>query len=241
MSFLKSLFSNSDHTPGKGTSELEKIKLINLARCCICFENYSPKERAPICLPCGHTFCLVCVGTLTYGNLVCCCICRKVQLFGPHGLGKNIQLLDILESLGLVDADSKGNDKQESLSTFPENVLEAVDDQQLLMFFEFCFKFVKKYYERKHEALLDELANANADEGHNEDDLLDKAVHANQLLFARKLLCRSLDTALARFNECLQITKPQAQDDDFIEEYLAVMDEENDPFGIESAIRLNHG
>uniref|UniRef100_A0AC34FYG7 RING-type domain-containing protein n=1 Tax=Panagrolaimus sp. ES5 TaxID=591445 RepID=A0AC34FYG7_9BILA len=68
-------------------------KLKQLARCCICFDNYSLNARAPICVPCGHSFCAVCIRKLIWGNLVCCCICRKVTFFGPTDLGKNIQLL----------------------------------------------------------------------------------------------------------------------------------------------------
>uniref|UniRef100_A0AC35GAA2 RING-type domain-containing protein n=1 Tax=Panagrolaimus sp. PS1159 TaxID=55785 RepID=A0AC35GAA2_9BILA len=118
---------------------LDDHKLKQLARCCICFENYSLNTRAPVCGPCGHSFCTVCIRKLIHGNLVCCCICRKVTFFGPKELGKNIQLLDILEHLGLLDPDEEVATQNSSSSNFPENVIEAVEDKDLVKFFDFCF------------------------------------------------------------------------------------------------------
>jgi hypothetical protein len=230
----------SRSTAIKKIDKLDDHKLKQLARCCICFENYSLRTRAPICGPCGHTFCTVCIRKLIYGNLFCCCCCRKVTFFGPKELGKNIQLLDILEHLGLLDPDERGAVVQfASSSNFPENVIEAVEDNDLVKFFDFCFTFVKKFYENKQENLVTNLAMVNP-EGHQEI-----IQHANEMYFARSRLGESFDTALARFNECLQTMNSHSFDRDAsifdfdyggVDDYIPYMEDNyNDPFGLESA------
>lgn len=218
----------------------EDLKLKQLARCCICFENYSLNTCAPVCGPCGHSFCTVCVRKLIFGNLICCCICRKVTFFGPKELGKNIQLLDILESLGLLDPDDKKTAHVAFSSTFPENVIEGVEDKDLVKFFEFCFDFVKKFYENKQETLITHIAMVTA-EGHQEITR-----RANEMFFARTRLGDSLDKTLLRFNECLQTMNDQSQSTENarqqlfnyggVDEFIPAMEDNyDDPFGLESA------
>uniref|UniRef100_A0A914QCB0 RING-type domain-containing protein n=1 Tax=Panagrolaimus davidi TaxID=227884 RepID=A0A914QCB0_9BILA len=195
--------------------------------------NYSLNTRAPVCGPCGHSFCTVCIRKLIHGNLVCCCICRKVTFFGPKELGKNIQLL------GLLDPDERVETQYASSSNFPENVIEAVEDKDLVKFFDFCFTFVKKFYENKQENLVTNLAMVNPD-GHQEI-----VQHADEMFFARSRLGDSLDQALARFNECLQTMNSHTIDRDTqflnfdyggVDDYVPFMEDNyNDPFGIESA------
>jgi hypothetical protein len=226
-------------TAVKIIDKLDDHKLKQLARCCICFENYSFNTRAPVCAPCGHSFCTVCIRKLIHGNLICCCICRKVTFFGPKELGKNIQLLDILEYLGLLDPDERVETQYASSSNFPENVIEAVEDKDLVKFFDFCFTFVKKFYENKQENLVTNLAMVNPD-GHQEI-----VQHADEMFFARSRLGDSLDQALARFNECLQTMNSHTIDRDTqflnfdyggVDDYVPFMEDNyNDPFGIESA------
>uniref|UniRef100_A0AC35GGB9 RING-type domain-containing protein n=1 Tax=Panagrolaimus sp. PS1159 TaxID=55785 RepID=A0AC35GGB9_9BILA len=181
-------FFNNTQKPLPRSTSVKKIdipddhKLKKLARCCICFENYSLTTRAPICGPCGHSFCTVCIRTLIYGNLFCCCCCRKVTLFGPKELGKNIQLLDILEHLGLLDPDERVVIQYASSSNFPENVIEAVDGKDLHFDYLLLLDRVSPY-----EELSEQM-------GYN----------ANQMLFACHRLSNSLDKAIASFNECLQ-------------------------------------
>uniref|UniRef100_A0AC35F4B5 RING-type domain-containing protein n=1 Tax=Panagrolaimus sp. PS1159 TaxID=55785 RepID=A0AC35F4B5_9BILA len=224
----------------KKIDKLDDHKLKELARCCICFENYSLNTRAPICAPCGHCFCAVCIRKLIHGNLVCCCICRKVTFFSSKELGKNIQLLDIIEQLGLLDPDERVDTQYTNSSNFPENIIEAVEDKDLVKFFDFCFTFVKKFYENKQENLVTNLAMVNP-EGHQ--GTLQQ--HANEMFFARSRLGDSFDKALARFNECLQTMNSHSIDRDAqilnydyggVDDYIPFMeDNDNDPFGLESA------
>jgi hypothetical protein len=236
--------TSSQNAQKKDTDE----KMIKLSRCCICFENYSSNTRAPICVPCGHSFCNVCVQKLCYGNLVCCCICRKVTFFGPKDLGKNIQLLDILEHLDLLDPDETPVPQARSSTAFPENAMEGIDGKDLIKYLEFCFNFIKKFYEHQQDNLVTQLAILHEDSQHQIID------HANRVFVARTRLSESFDSAISRFNEvCRQLDSFENQRPSFAApapvenqrlgyitptpvEYMPVFDDnEHDPFGLESA------
>jgi ElaB/YqjD/DUF883 family membrane-anchored ribosome-binding protein len=210
-------------------------KLKELTRCCICFENYSQSTRAPICVPCGHSFCKVCVQKLCFGNLTCCCICRKVSFFGPKKLGKNIQLLDLLGSLNLLDPDERPT-YQPASTSFPENAMEGIEEKELAKFLEFCFSFIKKFYENKQENLVTSLAMVH------EDSYQDIVEHANRMHFARKRLNETLDSVISRFNECCRTMESFSNERPRMITpiygavgYIPVFDDDNDPFGLESA------
>ena len=62
--------------------------------CALCFERYNDKERLPICLDCGHTFCK---GCLIRGNIVACPTCRATMTKPVSQLRPNYGVLDALQ------------------------------------------------------------------------------------------------------------------------------------------------
>ena len=63
--------------------------------CALCFERYNDKERLPICLDCGHTFCK---GCLIRGNIVACPTCRATMTKPvSQRLRPNYVVLDALQ------------------------------------------------------------------------------------------------------------------------------------------------
>ena len=59
--------------------------------CALCFERYNDKERLPIGLDCGHTFCN---GCLIRGNIVACPTCRTTMTKPVSQLRPNYGVLD---------------------------------------------------------------------------------------------------------------------------------------------------
>jgi uncharacterized protein YbaR (Trm112 family) len=64
--------------------------------CPICYDTFNDKDKIPRILPCGHTFCQVCLLDLRTSNILTCPTCRK--FFSPEvkSLIKNFTILDYI-------------------------------------------------------------------------------------------------------------------------------------------------
>ena len=65
--------------------------------CALCFERYNDRERVPISLDCGHTFCKAC---LIRGKIVACPTCRATVTKPVSQLRPNYGVLDALVASG---------------------------------------------------------------------------------------------------------------------------------------------
>ena len=74
--------------------QTSKPVLVSSQICSICAFNFNNQERLPICLPCGHTVCKVCVYSLKHSPLTGVCpYDRKEYFFIQELLPINISLL----------------------------------------------------------------------------------------------------------------------------------------------------
>jgi len=60
--------------------------------CSVCFEDYA-EDRRPLFLPCGHTFCEVCLGDMAKDQQVQCPKCQQTSNVPPAGHAINYDLL----------------------------------------------------------------------------------------------------------------------------------------------------
>jgi len=67
---------------------------MSAVNCSVCFEDYA-EARRPRMLPCGHTFCEVCLGDLAKDQQVQCpnCKCQQTSNVPPAGYAINYDLL----------------------------------------------------------------------------------------------------------------------------------------------------
>jgi B-box zinc finger len=73
--------------------------LVSTYICPICAYNYENQSRQPICLPCGHTICKICVYSLRHSLLTGCCpFDRKEYFFIEDLLPVNYALLNTQEN-----------------------------------------------------------------------------------------------------------------------------------------------
>ena len=66
--------------------------------CSICLEGYNDQSKCPRILPCGHSFCQICLGRLLHRNSIHCPTCRKPVGVptGVAGMPRNFALLEIV-------------------------------------------------------------------------------------------------------------------------------------------------
>ena len=67
--------------------------------CPVCTETYSPQEHVPKMLPCGHTFCNICLENVASDRQIECPKCKanhKVPRQGVQGISTNHDILGIL-------------------------------------------------------------------------------------------------------------------------------------------------
>uniref|UniRef100_A0A7E4VBE0 RING-type domain-containing protein n=1 Tax=Panagrellus redivivus TaxID=6233 RepID=A0A7E4VBE0_PANRE len=98
---------------------------IDISRCCICYDTYNRTNRAPMSMPCGHTFCHRCVRRMTKEILFSCGVCRTISPVGWVPTKKNVVLIQALETLNLLAKD----DIDEALDSTPLG--KTVDEQQI--------------------------------------------------------------------------------------------------------------
>uniref|UniRef100_A0A7E4VNE5 RING-type domain-containing protein n=1 Tax=Panagrellus redivivus TaxID=6233 RepID=A0A7E4VNE5_PANRE len=128
--------SSSSTMPAVNTND---EALTELANCCICFETYNRGSRAPILIPCGHTFCKECADKIVTENVFFCCNCRTVSLLGFGGLSRNADLIQLLETLNLLG-------EEEAAQRPPARTYNKVTDEvyravPLVTFDEYCRSF----------------------------------------------------------------------------------------------------
>ena len=66
--------------------------------CSICLEGYNDQSKCPRILPCGHSFCQICLERLLRRNSIHCPTCRKTVGVptGVAGMPRNFALLEIV-------------------------------------------------------------------------------------------------------------------------------------------------
>uniref|UniRef100_A0A914Y859 Uncharacterized protein n=1 Tax=Panagrolaimus superbus TaxID=310955 RepID=A0A914Y859_9BILA len=74
-------------------------------------------------------------------------MCQAVSFFGPAPLGRNLQLIDLLEYANLLDPEPEPLRvlPDPSSTTLPVNALNNIQERDLFGFFKFCSLIVKKY------------------------------------------------------------------------------------------------
>uniref|UniRef100_A0A7E4VQ63 RING-type domain-containing protein n=1 Tax=Panagrellus redivivus TaxID=6233 RepID=A0A7E4VQ63_PANRE len=127
-----------------GTSEN-----FQLNHCCICVEKYNQTSRAPVSMPCGHTFCRRCVTRMTNMLTFRCGICRTVSLLGWNGTANNLTMIQLLEHAKLLDSDDTAEATMtEAPPTSPTNPAEAfqdLDQQKVLDYAQSYMQLVSSY------------------------------------------------------------------------------------------------
>jgi hypothetical protein len=64
--------------------------------CCVCQESYEPDgERAPLIVPCGHTYCFLCLKTFPTKE----CPVDHQQYESAEKLPKNFALIRLIDSI----------------------------------------------------------------------------------------------------------------------------------------------
>uniref|UniRef100_A0A7E4V0R0 RING-type domain-containing protein n=1 Tax=Panagrellus redivivus TaxID=6233 RepID=A0A7E4V0R0_PANRE len=97
---------NTDATTITSKDTDSKDLLIN--ECCICLYPYTFTYRAPISLPCGHTFCKQCTQEM---NTKTCAICRAVLSIPSYKIKKNLALIEVLEHFKLLADDESAKER----------------------------------------------------------------------------------------------------------------------------------
>uniref|UniRef100_A0A7E4W260 RING-type domain-containing protein n=1 Tax=Panagrellus redivivus TaxID=6233 RepID=A0A7E4W260_PANRE len=98
---------------------------LDISRCCVCYGIYNRTNRAPMSMPCGHTFCRGCIRQMTTEILFSCGICRTISPVGWVSTKKNVVLIQALEKMNLLATD----DTNEVLESTPLG--KTVDECQL--------------------------------------------------------------------------------------------------------------
>uniref|UniRef100_A0A7E4UZP3 RING-type domain-containing protein n=1 Tax=Panagrellus redivivus TaxID=6233 RepID=A0A7E4UZP3_PANRE len=80
-------------------------KGVKINECCICYYTYNSSNRAPLSLPCGHTFCKQCTKQMKSILSIKCATCRKVLHVGIKDAPKNYALIQTLENFNLLASD----------------------------------------------------------------------------------------------------------------------------------------
>jgi len=76
-----------------------KDTLQGIVECGVCKESYDLKEKLPLNLKCGHSFCLECINLMfRVNNTIKCPLCRKENNYiARTELNKNYGIINILE------------------------------------------------------------------------------------------------------------------------------------------------
>lgn len=80
--------------------------LVEVHACGVCYMKYDDLVRVPKVLTCGHTYCLVCLKSISLQNgssRIACPSCRKGSTCSYRMLPNNFQLLDLLSKMSLME------------------------------------------------------------------------------------------------------------------------------------------
>ncbi|KAB7493916.1 E3 ubiquitin-protein ligase KEG [Armadillidium nasatum] len=91
--------------------------------CGICFDEYESKEKIPMSMKCGHTYCKLCIDELLSTNPECPS-CR--ESISKSSIVKNYGLLDVISSLWTKKSSSETFIEQ--LETLSEELKSEIDD-----------------------------------------------------------------------------------------------------------------
>uniref|UniRef100_A0A7E4UZN2 RING-type domain-containing protein n=1 Tax=Panagrellus redivivus TaxID=6233 RepID=A0A7E4UZN2_PANRE len=156
--------TSSASTPSQNTITLSKADadLVELSRCCICFETYSKVTRVPISMPCGHTFCKMCVYKVIRARAFHCCVCRVVSIVGFGDLHKNLALIQLLEKLKLLD-DDVGTDPCPPAGAYcvghvPDQVYANIDLESFDLHSHFYLGLIKGYLQYQIDSEVNYLS-----------------------------------------------------------------------------------
>ena len=64
--------------------------------CQVCLERYREPRKDPRILPCGHTFCHICLLAMTEKGQIKCPLCKDLHHVPSHGFKKNYFLAEML-------------------------------------------------------------------------------------------------------------------------------------------------
>uniref|UniRef100_A0A7E4VLJ9 RING-type domain-containing protein n=1 Tax=Panagrellus redivivus TaxID=6233 RepID=A0A7E4VLJ9_PANRE len=121
-------------------------QLAEIATCSICNKRYNNDSRAPIGIPCGHTFCRTCVNSNTAEKTVSCSKCHRTSLIGFSGLSKNVVLIQYLEKLNLLAKDDKTPPKPDTnMNPVSEETFKGIKLAGFDRHSQFFMKFVEGY------------------------------------------------------------------------------------------------
>uniref|UniRef100_A0A7E4UR73 RING-type domain-containing protein n=1 Tax=Panagrellus redivivus TaxID=6233 RepID=A0A7E4UR73_PANRE len=146
------------------TSMNSEVEGPKMNQCVICYYTYNRTNRAPVSMPCGHTFCRqCCIRQTTVEKLFSCGVCRQVSVIGLNGTEKNLTLIEILESLNLLDTD----DSVEGASKDSDAPLEITKQQAEVITdaMQTLAKFIKHKFSEDAETanLLEDAVSAVGD------------------------------------------------------------------------------
>uniref|UniRef100_A0AC34GXJ7 RING-type domain-containing protein n=1 Tax=Panagrolaimus sp. ES5 TaxID=591445 RepID=A0AC34GXJ7_9BILA len=165
-------FSKTQRSITKPAKNTDDEQLRHLIKCPVCLDKFTRNCRAPICFPCGHSVCDICTQKLVFRNLICCCVCQTVSFFGPAPLGKNLQLIDLLEHLNLLDPEPECDHSDPPPTSLPLNAVNNIQEHDFFAFFKFCTLFMKKLILNRAFRSMDDAARLQRIEMLNEAMIL---------------------------------------------------------------------
>uniref|UniRef100_A0A7E4ZRI9 RING-type domain-containing protein n=1 Tax=Panagrellus redivivus TaxID=6233 RepID=A0A7E4ZRI9_PANRE len=134
------------HSPPK--PQPSRASMEDMSECCICMETYTKEIRAPVTIPCGHTFCKSCINKFIKAKVIQCCVCNVVTI-GFTKFSKNYAMLQMLEKLNLLtdEDDLKRPKSAESYnaSDIPEKIYGNIGEKQFNQYSQFYLGFMKNY------------------------------------------------------------------------------------------------
>lgn len=115
--------------------------------CPICYDTYNDKDKIPRILPCGHTFCQICLLDLRTSNILTCPTCRKFFTPEVKQLIKNFTILDYIynkksiDQMGGVCPSLHGNNSQSNAGLRSG---QHEDEREESFVDKFCIKHPQK-------------------------------------------------------------------------------------------------
>ena len=143
-------------------------RLMDRVSCSICMFQFDSKIHVPKILPCQHTFCLVCLSSMSNHQMtIVCPVCReKIDVPTKLGYTTNRAVLDIVDELK-KDPSSDAPKSSDDVPKRPTDVLKCPrhnNAESVLMCINclegLCLKCIKQGAHHNHK--LEELADAKS-------------------------------------------------------------------------------
>uniref|UniRef100_A0A7E4UUV4 RING-type domain-containing protein n=1 Tax=Panagrellus redivivus TaxID=6233 RepID=A0A7E4UUV4_PANRE len=126
-------------------------EMVKIANCGFCHVKYNSTNRAPVSMPCGHTFCRGCIQKMTHVKLFACGTCHAPALHGWADTKPNLDMIQLLGKLNLLAKDdSEGAvDETPTVTVFPEAELMSIAPGPMHKLFEHHFSMLSRYLEER--------------------------------------------------------------------------------------------